>query len=103
MNEATLLDFDGRTANSESFNAKSNFFVQIVGTIASGVTFEVEQLPQQESTDWVTALGENFTDPKIAAINYAFGFKYRIKMTGTQTDALKFYIGNTTTLPYLNA
>ena len=105
MNEAALLDLGGLSANSESFTAKSNFFVQIVGSIAANVSFTVEQLPQQESTDWTEALGENFTNAKIAAINYAFGFKYRIKKStsGTQTNSLKFYIGNTTSLPYSNA
>lgn len=107
---ATLVDYattTGATAtSSEPFLPKTNFIMQAIGAIDSGVTFTIEQAPEQESTatpaSWTTAEGQNPTmnnTRNVSAINYAAGFKYRIsKSANAQSAAVKFYWGHTTVL-----
>ena len=110
---AYVLDYDGQgtgTTNdtSASFSAQSSFFLMAVGTLQSNVTFTVEWLPDNEadnSTDWQEANGTSVAlsgTTKVAAINYAKGFKFRIKRSGTgnQNTEVKFYWGHTTTITY---
>ena len=113
---ATLLDYDGQgtgTTNdtSNAFFVKSSFFLMAVGDLKTNVTFTVEWLPDNEpdnSTEWQEANGTTVAlsgTTKVAAVNFAKGFKFRVKRTGTgnQNEAIKFYWGHTTNLTYVFA
>ena len=110
---ARVLEYDGQgsgTTNdtSESFEPKSSFMLMAVGTVAANVTFTVEWLPNDlpdNTATWYEADGTptiNASD-RLAKVNYAKGFKYRIKRTGTgnQNSAVNFYWGNVTTIQHV--
>ena len=88
-------------SNSEPFRPKSAFMVQAVGTLVA--QFTIQQSPEQVDA-WETATGSTtvlMSNTKIASINYAYGFKYRIQKNDTaQADEINFYVGNVTTRSY---
>lgn len=110
MNEAFVIIFDAENDDSSNpFKPKGSFQVHMIGTIDSGATFTVQQLPIQvdnSSNAWTTATGSPanvaFTNTqRIVSVNYAYGFKYRILKTGTQSTALTFYAGQLTSNNFL--
>ena len=88
-------------SNSEPFRPKSPFLIQAVGTLAA--RFTIQQSPEQADS-WETASGTTVVlmgTTKIASVNYAYGFKYRIQKDDTaQADEVLFYQGNVTTRDY---
>ena len=94
---------------SESLkDATASFFMVPIGDIKTNVEFVIEWLPGDEpdnSTAWQTASGTNTTlnaTNRAAAVNFAKGFKYRVRRTGTgnQNEDIKFYWGHVTTTNY---
>lgn len=109
---AKRLNYDGQgsgTTNdtSEKFEPKASFMLMAVGAVQANVTFTVEWLPDnlpENTATWYEADGTAAINAstRLAKVNYAKGFQYRIKRTGTgnQNSSIEFYWGNVTTVQH---
>ena len=113
---AKQLDYDGQgsgatNAISPTFYPKASFFLMAIGDLKANITFTVQWLPTNlpdNTSNWPNASGTQVTlsgTTKVATINGAAGFMYRVQRSGTgdQNEDVNFYWGEVTTIDVFKA